>query len=462
MSNIPLEHQWRYFFHFTDIRNLESILEHGLLCTNKKKELGIQHQDIANASIQVRRASMEVPCGCKGKVHDYVPFYFSSLNPMLLGVINSKNQDQPFIIYLCLKIQKIETLNAIFTDASANTDIPPTFYDDVADLNKINWDLVDSKKWSFSEEDRHKKMAEVLIYEKVDISDIDCIVVYNNGIKQNVQKILTKCQISIPIKFEDKLVTGVKYKFWYTKFFINGQKNDTLVTGPIMLKAEFNKCIDSIRENRDQIKSPYSFQNIEDAITHIKTNFCTFKELEGIYELATDNNIHPQTVSDHTQAVVENIKQTQYYKTANNHMQHILLFAAYLHDIGKGPKEKWTNNKIQKAYPDHPADSIPMMQRILTNDIQDIDSSDIRRLCLMVVYHDIIGDALFKGRNITEIVDIIQSEDELDALFCIAEADIKAINSNWHDKLIYKKKEFKNEILHLYKQQHNLSSSNHP
>ncbi len=452
MSNIPLEHQWRYFFHFTDIRNLESILEHGLLCTNKKKEQSIQHRDIANASIQERRASMDVPCGCKGKIHDYVPFYFSSLNPMLLGVINSKNQDQPLIIYLCLKIQKIETLNAIFTDASANTDIPPTFYNDVADLNKIDWVLVDSKKWSLPEEARHKKMAEVLIYEKVDISDIDSIIVYNNGIKQEAQKILTKYKISIPLKFEDELVPDFKYKFWYTKFFISGQKNDTLVTGPILLKTEFDKCIVSIRENRKQIKSTYSFRNIENAITCIKTNFCAFKELEGIYESATDNNIHLQTVSDHTQAVVENIKQTQYYKTANNHMQHILLFAAYLHDIGKGPKEKWNNNKIQKTYPDHPADSIPMMQRILTNDIQDIDSNDIRRLCLIVVYHNIIGDALFKGRNITEIVGIIQSEDELDALFCIAEADIKAINSNWYDEFNLRKKEFKNEIWNLYKQ----------
>ena len=84
---IPEEHKWRYFFHMTDIDNLESILEHGLLCTNEKNRLGIKHTNIANNAIQERRAEMRVPCGHGGVVHDYVPFYWTSVNPMLLGQI---------------------------------------------------------------------------------------------------------------------------------------------------------------------------------------------------------------------------------------------------------------------------------------------------------------------------------------------------------------------------------------
>lgn len=102
---------------------------------------------------------MNVTCGKGGVVHDYVPFYFSSKNPMFLGVLNKKNTDQPFIVYLCMKIDRLEKDDAVFTDASANTDIPPQFYSDTTQLDKLDWSLVDSLKWGFSDEERHKKMA---------------------------------------------------------------------------------------------------------------------------------------------------------------------------------------------------------------------------------------------------------------------------------------------------------------
>ena len=105
---IPDRHKDRYIFHFTDIYNLDSIIKNGLLCTNLKNEKNIPHKNIANKSIQERRANMDVPVGPGGKVHDYVPFYFSSINPMLLTLLNQKNVDQNLIIYLCVKIRRLE------------------------------------------------------------------------------------------------------------------------------------------------------------------------------------------------------------------------------------------------------------------------------------------------------------------------------------------------------------------
>ena len=78
---------------------------------------------------------MDVPVEPGGKVHDYVPFYFSSINPMLLKKLNEKNVDQQFIVYLCVKIQRLEEEDAVFTDASANTIETPSFYNDVKDLD---------------------------------------------------------------------------------------------------------------------------------------------------------------------------------------------------------------------------------------------------------------------------------------------------------------------------------------
>ena len=91
---IPDEHRWRCFFHMTDISNVESILQNGLLCTNERIRRGITHADIANGMIQERRSNTPVTCGPGGTVHDYVPFYFTSISPMLLSLVLSKNYEQ--------------------------------------------------------------------------------------------------------------------------------------------------------------------------------------------------------------------------------------------------------------------------------------------------------------------------------------------------------------------------------
>lgn len=49
---IPDIHKGKYIFHFTDARNLDSIIKNGLLCTNEKNKQGIKHQNIANQTIQ--------------------------------------------------------------------------------------------------------------------------------------------------------------------------------------------------------------------------------------------------------------------------------------------------------------------------------------------------------------------------------------------------------------------------
>lgn len=67
---------------------------------------------------------MSVPVGPGGVVHDYVPFYFASTNKMLLSLLNRKVVDQPYIVFLAVPIEKLLEENVVFTDASANTNIP--------------------------------------------------------------------------------------------------------------------------------------------------------------------------------------------------------------------------------------------------------------------------------------------------------------------------------------------------
>lgn len=431
---LPAEYKGRYFFHMTDVDNLESILQNGLLCTNEKKRLEINHHSIANQSIQKRRSEMEVPCGKKGTVHDYVPFYFCSRNPMLLGVINSKNQDQSRIIYLCFRIDKLESLHAVFTNASANTNEVPEFYDNIDQLSNLDWKVIDNPAWGCPDEAyRHKKMAEALVWNKVTMEDVDSIVVYNDFIKKKVEAVLLEHAINIPVVFEP--LGG--YHFYYTKFNISGQENITIVHGPNELKGEYERLLAAITDARDP-KSSYRFKTVADLLHAIENEFTILPELKGIYQLETSNAAHHENVSEHTLSVVKQIKDTSFYQQSDTHLRNLMELSAYLHDIGKGPKSKWENG-VQPKYPDHPADAIPMLGRIFSEEVELVTEEDIRRVCMMVVYHDLIGDICAKDRTGEQLMNIIHSEEDVDLLNAISIADTKAINEGWIDNTAYKR-----------------------
>jgi hypothetical protein len=444
--SIPTKYSGKYFFHFTHLNNLDSIVKHGILCTNKKETLGIQHLDVASESIQERRSNMDVTCDPRGKVHDYVPCYFCSNNPMFLSLVNSKNIDQQMMLFFAFKIDKLLTKNVVFTDASANTVIPPKFYNNPIDLAKLDWPAIESLKWSpRTDDERHKRMAEVLFLERIPINLIDSIIVWNDSIKNKVVKIFSDNKVIPPsisfTPFESK------YHFYFTKFMI-GQGNDSLITGPFFLKQGYKNAIKTIIEKRSVIdsNSKFLFGNIEDAIQKIDTNFCSIEEMEGIFQLQTKNEIHFENVSDHTQKVVQKLVSSKYYQDLKEKDRNILKLSAYLHDIGKGPKSRWKDG-IQPAYPDHPADAPEMLERILVEDFKDISEYEIKKICLLVTYHDLIGEIIGKGRDIQQLIDIIDDQKTLEMLAALNLADVSAISRLWKDEYNDGIEDVKNKVL---------------
>lgn len=451
---IPVNHSCRYIFHFTDIRNLDSIIKKGLLCTNLKNKKGIEHTNIANMNIQERRANMDVTAGPGGKVHDYVPFYFSSINPMLLTLLNQKNVDQNLIIYFCIKIQRLDQYDAVFTNSSANTAIPPTFYDDTSHLVDLNWDLIDYRGWKAgTDEEKHKKMAEAMIHNKVGIQEIDAIVVYNEWAKKLVEKSFKDNNVAPPPIFYDYNFKKDLYSFYYTKFFLKDKnmKNNSLVTGPLTLLHEYKDLIENIRKERSRKRANYPYRTVSDIVQAIEGNFAVIQELGSVTGLLQDYPPHKDTVDDHTKKVVEELKKQDYYKSISTEKKNILLFASYLHDMGKGPKTKWENEKMTRAYPDHPADAIPMLKRILVEEVENLTDEEIRLICMLVVYHDIIGDCYGKERDKEQIVNVIENEDDLEMLFAISCADAKAINGVWALGIFGRKKSFAEAIMKMKK-----------
>lgn len=451
---IPDKYSSKYMFHFTHIENLESIMKHGLLCTNKKKEIGLKHFDVASETIQERRSKTKVTCGPKGVVHDYVPFYFTSNCPMFLSMLNTKNVDQQYVVFLAIPISKILETSVVYTDAAANTITPPNFYDDPKDLEKLSWKLIESRKWGYTDSDRQLKMAEVLIHGSVPIEDIDIIITWNNSCKDKIADIFKKNGVKSPKIVLDNSTKLDGYRFYYTKFLLKDSKgkarsDESLITGPKFLYEFFNNAITEVKRERSKKKrASYLFKDIPHGLKEIAKDFTKIKEMEGIYDLETDNLMHKENVSDHTLRVVEELENIDEYKKLKTETQNVLKLSAYLHDIGKGPKSMW-KDEIQCAYPDHPADAAPMLKRILVEDFENINDEDIELICKLVIYHDLIGEIIGKGRNIEQLVKIIDTKTELNLLAILNLADVSAISTIFKKKYLSGIDDLKTETLKL-------------
>lgn len=445
---IPQQYKGKFFYHFTHVDNIESTVQHGLLCTNLKKSKGIGHFNVANENIQHRRSQMSVNVGPGGVVHDYVPFYLTTINPMLLGLLNRKNIDQQYVVFIAVSIEKILESEVIFTDASANTSNPPHFFEKPEDLDRLNWGLIDSPKWSAeTDQGMHEKMAEVLVYRRVPLEWIDSYIVFNKISKHKIKRFYKDAELDAPnISYEP----FNRHYFYYTKFFFDDRKNETLVTGPVFLYNEYVSVVkDIVEHNNINVSKGKKFKNISDAIIQVRNNFCVIPELEGIYGLQTDNREHGCTVSEHTQKVVSNLSNINYYNNLAEGDKKLVELAAYLHDIGKGPKEKWKDS-IQKVYIDHPADAIPMLKRILTEEFDSITEEQVRKICLLVIYHDLLGDIIGKGRSEQELLELKLSQNEFSMLAALSVADVKSISYFWALDLEQKLPSLLSKVMRCY------------
>ena len=184
--------------HMTHVNNLASIVaQGGLVSTAMLLNAGTGHTNIAYNSIQQQRATKAVPCGPKGSLHDYVPFYFTRRSPMLYTIHRGNVScvgGQEHIIHLVTTAQQISALGLgfAFTDGHgimAYTD----FYDDLGNLDEIDWTVIRSNYWYDTEKDgdrKRRKQAEFLIRDRCPWTAISQIVVRSQERAEQVTGII--------------------------------------------------------------------------------------------------------------------------------------------------------------------------------------------------------------------------------------------------------------------------------
>jgi hypothetical protein len=188
-------------YHITHINNLISIIDtNGLKSFYSLEQQKINYQNIAHRTIQSQRNFHDVPCGPKKNLHDYIPFYFAPRSPMLYSIhrgnVEGYDDGQEQVIHLCSKIETVYQAKRlfVFTDGHAIMN-NSNFYDDLVDLDQIDWDIMEERYWADTLEDsdrKRRRQAEFLVYEFCPWELITHIGVMTTKIQEKVAQIVKK------------------------------------------------------------------------------------------------------------------------------------------------------------------------------------------------------------------------------------------------------------------------------
>ena len=184
---------------FIHVDNLLVVLRRGgLHCPNHRHDDGLCYKTIHNRDIQEERRVRRITCGPRGVIHDYVSFYFGPRSPMLLqlrtGRVAGYDEGQEPLIYLVSTAQTATASGAQFVFSDGHGIAAFTeWYDDLADLDKVDWQMVYERYWADTIEDmdrQRRKQAEFLVYRFCDWELIQEVGVLNLTMKDKVEGIM--------------------------------------------------------------------------------------------------------------------------------------------------------------------------------------------------------------------------------------------------------------------------------
>ncbi len=198
-------------YHITHFRNLAGIVESGFLLAQsqvyaeKKSFINIAH-----STLQQRRATTQVPCGPGATLHHYVPFYFAPRSPMLYtinqGNVEGYNEGQRPVLHLVTSIKNVleAGLKFVFTDGHGIMAFTE-FFDNLQDLDQIDWELMRARYWADTEEDsdrRRRRQAEFLIHNRLPFRCVEEIGVMDRAVQAEVESILRTTDFRPNIKVQ--------------------------------------------------------------------------------------------------------------------------------------------------------------------------------------------------------------------------------------------------------------------
>ena len=188
-----------WIYHISHLKNLERIVaEGGLHCDKAAQQL--KSVNIGHMHIKERRLRRAVPVGPKGTVGEYIPFYFAPRSPMLYvisrGAVEGYAEGQIPVIYICSSAEAVEDagLGWVFTEGHADMDFTD-FFDNLRDLDKIDWNLMKARYWHDTNDDpdrKRRRQAEFLVHKFFPWKLVSYIGAYDRSATEVVRTLLKR------------------------------------------------------------------------------------------------------------------------------------------------------------------------------------------------------------------------------------------------------------------------------
>ena len=186
--------------------NLPWILDNGLYCGNSVVKAP-DWISIGNPELIDKRARHPVPLPPGGWLNDYVPFYFTPFSPMLRNIhtawggIQKRSNEEIVILVSSLPHIAALGLPFLFTDSHAYYQWA-RFYSALADLDKIDWPLLQHRDFKRDPEDLAKferYQAEALIHQHVPVQGLLGLVCYTEAVKHGIEREIAARHLTLPV-----------------------------------------------------------------------------------------------------------------------------------------------------------------------------------------------------------------------------------------------------------------------
>jgi hypothetical protein len=188
-----------HIYYITPYDTLPSMIALDLICCDKRRQqLGLTPVNIAHTDLKAKRAATQVPAGSGGTLDEYVPFYFAPRSPMLYSIFSGYVQGyvggQSRVVHLVADCESVSTEGLPFAFSDGHGIVAFShFYDDLDDLDKIDWEVMPLTWWNDTQQDpdrKRRRQAEFLVKGTFPWSLVTEIGVIDTSVKETVEGII--------------------------------------------------------------------------------------------------------------------------------------------------------------------------------------------------------------------------------------------------------------------------------
>ena len=188
--------QIRELHYITDMANVPSMLERGILSHRLAARMVREHASVADEEVQARRAAKRIWLGRSSRfLHDYANLYVDARNAMLFLLLRAEQGD---LVVLTINSTVLDLQGAVIADRNAAS-LAPGFLPAAEGIAALDEAVVFAERWTDSQEAKQRRMAEVLIPDRVPPSLISGAHVPDDAAAQRLRGHLSGRSLTIHV-----------------------------------------------------------------------------------------------------------------------------------------------------------------------------------------------------------------------------------------------------------------------